>query len=76
METSTFLQHFADILDDTDPNDIQLTTVFRDLQEWDSLTALSLIAMTDEAYSVKLTGEDIRNSITLQDIFDKIKSNK
>jgi acyl carrier protein len=76
METSTFLQNFADILDDTDPNDIQLTTVFRDLQEWDSLTALSLIAMTDEAYSVKLTGEDIRNSITLQDIFDKIKSNK
>lgn len=76
MENSKFLQNFSDILDDTDPNQIQLTTIFRNLEEWDSLTALSLIAMVDELYSVKLTGEDIKNSITLQDIFNKINSGK
>ena len=76
MENSKFLQNFSDILDDTDPNLLQLTTIFRNLEEWDSLTALSLIAMVDEVYSVKLTGEDIKNSITLQDIFNKINSGK
>ena len=72
MEISNFLMHFSNILDDTDVSLIKEETVFRDLDEWDSLTALSLIAMADEEYSVKLTGDDIKSSITLKDIFEKI----
>ena len=74
MEISIFLQNFADMLDDTDANLIQAQTIFRDLDEWDSLTALSLIAMADEEYSVKLTGDDIKTSITIQDLYTKIVS--
>ena len=74
MEITQFLQHFENLLDDTDSSLIKEETVFRDLEEWDSLTALSLIAMSDEEYSVKLTGEDIKTSITLKDIFEKIAS--
>lgn len=74
MEISIFLQNFIDILDDTDAMLIQAQTVFRDLEEWDSLTALSLIAMADEEYSVKLTGDDIKSSNTLQDVFEIIKT--
>jgi acyl carrier protein len=74
MEISIFLQSFIDILDDTDVTLIQAETVFRDLEEWDSLTALSLIAMADEEYSVKLTGDDIKSSNTLQDVFEIIKT--
>lgn len=74
MEISTFLQNFADVLDDTDMSLIKSDTIFRDLDEWDSLTALSLIAMADEEYSVKLTGEDIKSSVTLNDIFEIIKN--
>jgi acyl carrier protein len=70
MEITTFLQHFADMLDDTDAALITAETVFRDLDEWDSLTALSLIAMVDEEYSLKLTGDDIKNSLTIKDLFD------
>ena len=74
MEINVFLENFVDILDNTDASSIKSDTVFRDLDEWDSLTALSLIAMADDEYSVKLTGEDIKASITLQDIFNKIES--
>jgi acyl carrier protein len=74
MEISIFLQKFSEILDDTDPSLINLNTIFRDLEEWNSLTALSLIAMVDEEYSIKLTGEDIRASQTIQDLFDKISA--
>ncbi len=74
MEISIFLQNFADMLDDTDSSLITETTIFRDLDEWDSLTALSLIAMVDEEYSVKLTGDDIKSSTTLLDIFEVVKN--
>jgi acyl carrier protein len=74
MEISFFLQNFFDILDDTDVNLVKAETVFRDLEEWDSLTALSLIAMADEEYSVKLTGDDIKSATTLQDVFEIIKT--
>lgn len=74
MEITTFLQNFLSVLDDTDEALITNETIFRDLDEWDSLTALSLIAMVDEEYSLKLTGDDIKTSTTLQDIFEKIKN--
>ena len=74
MEINAFLGNFVSILDDTDEALITSETIFRDLEEWDSLTALSLIAMIDEEYSLKLTGEDIKSSTTLQDIFEKIKN--
>ncbi|WP_343617830.1 phosphopantetheine-binding protein [Flavobacterium sp.] len=74
MEINAFLRNFADILDDTDAALITQETVFRDLDEWNSLTALSLIAMADEEYDVKLTGDDIKSSNSLQDIFEIIKN--
>ena len=74
MEQSTFLENFKSILDDTDVSLITLDTIFRELTEWSSLTALSLIAMVDEEYSVKLTGDDIKSSKSLNDIFNIVKS--
>jgi len=74
MEINTFLRNFADILDDTDAGLITQETVFRDLDEWNSLTALSLIAMADEEYDVKLTGDEIKSSNSLNDIFEIIKN--
>lgn len=74
MDITVFLQNFADILDDTDSTLIKAETVFRDLEEWDSLTALSLIAMADDEYSVKLTGDEIKSATTLNDIFEIIKN--
>jgi acyl carrier protein len=74
MEISKFVEDFAGILEDTDPALVKPETVFRDLAEWDSLIALSLIAMADDAYSVKLTGDDIRSSVTINDIFEKVKA--
>jgi acyl carrier protein len=76
MEISTFLEKFTDLLEDTDVTLIKQETVFRDLDEWDSLTALSLIAMADEEYSVKLTGDDIKSANTLNDIFETIKNKR
>ena len=72
MTIELFIEHFAAQLEDTDPATITPETVFRDIEEWDSLMALSLIAMVDENYNQKITGDDIRSSVTVEDLFNKL----
>lgn len=74
MELKDFIANFADQFDDTDASEITATTVFRNLDEWSSLIALSVIAMVDEEYDVTLKGDDVRNSNTIEDLFNVVKA--
>ena len=74
MELKDFIENFANQFDETDPSEIKAETVFKDLDEWSSLIALSVIAMVDEEYDVTIKGEDIRNSNTVEDLFNAIKT--
>lgn len=74
MEIKEFIENFADQFDDTDVSVLKAETVFKELDEWSSLIALSVIAMVDEEYDVTIKGDDIRNSNTIQDLFDNIKA--
>lgn len=74
MEISKFVQDFELLLDEVEPGSITTETIFRDLDEWSSLIALVVIAMVDEEYDIKLSGDDIRTSVTVKDLFDKISA--
>ncbi len=74
MDSLDFVENFAEQFDETDTSGFTLETNFKDLEEWSSMTALSIIAMADDAYNVKLTGDEIRSSQTIQDIYNIIKS--
>lgn len=74
MELQTFVQNFAEQFDETDSSIFNSGIKFREIDEWSSLMALSIIAMVDEEYQVKLRGEDIRNSQTIEDLFNIINS--
>jgi acyl carrier protein len=69
MDINHFIANFAAQFDDTDPGNFKTETKFREIDEWSSLIALSVIAMVDEEYDVKLKGEDIRTSQTLNDLY-------
>jgi len=69
-----FVKHFAEQFDETDASEFTIETRFREFEEWSSLTALSIIAMVDEVYNVKLTGDDIRKSSSLLDVYNIVKS--
>jgi acyl carrier protein len=64
-----FLDAFVEILDDTDRSVLLAETIYKDLDEWDSMTALMLIAMFDEKYEKKITGNDIKEAATLNDLY-------
>lgn len=74
MEIKEFVEKFADQFDDTDSSVFTADTVFKSLDEWSSLTALSVIAMVDEEYDVTLRGNDITESDTIQDLFNLVES--
>ena len=74
MELKDFIENFAAQFDDTDASEIKAETVFKELEEWSSLTELSVIAMVDEEYDVKVKGDDIRKSQTVNDLFMIVKS--
>ena len=73
MELKDFIENFAAQFDDTDASEFKAETVFKDLDEWSSLIALSIIAMVDEEYDITIKGDDIRNSNTIEDLFNAVK---
>lgn len=74
MEMNEFIANFAEQFEDTDASEITAATEFKALDEWSSLIALSVIAMVDEEYDVTLKGDDIRGAVTVEDLFNIVKS--
>jgi acyl carrier protein len=76
MELQEFITNFANQFEETDSSVFTKDTVFKNLDEWSSLLALSIIAMVDEQYGVALKGDDIRSANTIEDLYNIIKSEK
>ena len=74
MELKNFIENFASQFDETDASVFQVNTKFKELNEWSSLMALSIIAMVDDEYEVAIKGDDIRNSKTIEDLYNIVKS--
>lgn len=69
-----FVELFAEQFDETDPSEITTSTIFHELDEYSSLIALSIIAMVDEEFDVTIKGDDMRNAVTVEDLYNVVKS--
>lgn len=74
MDLNDFIKEFANQFDDTDASEIQVDTVFQELEEWSSLTSLSIIAFVKTTYGKNITGKEIRSCETVQEFFDLVIS--
>lgn len=74
MDIKDFLANFAEQFDDTDASEIQADTNFHELDEWGSLTGMGVIAMAKTQYGKTITGKEIRECETVEDLFNLIKS--
>jgi len=74
MTINKFFEHFCEELDETDIDEISVKTDFKNIEEWDSLVALSIIAMVDEEFEILLTGSDMMSSTTIEDLYNLILS--
>ena len=76
MDLQDFIAKFADLFDAIDASEISAATEFRSLDGWSSLIALSTIVMIEDEYDVTIKGDDVRNSKTVEDLFNAVKGYK
>lgn len=74
MELKSFIENFAAQFDETDASVFTAETKFRELEEWSSLIALSIIAMVDEEYDITLKGDDMRKAETIGELFNIVNA--
>lgn len=74
MNIKEFIENFAAQFDETDASVFNGETKFRDIEEWSSIIALSVMAMIDEEYDVQLKGDEMRNSNTIEELFNMVNS--
>ena len=74
MELNEFIKNFAEQFDDTDASEIIASTEFHELEEWSSLIGMSVIALAKTQYGKTITGKEIRQCETVEDLFNLILS--
>lgn len=74
MELNEFIKNIADQFESTDSSIFNAKTEIKDLDEWSSLIALSIVAMIDEEYDVVLKGDDVKNLKTIEDLYNVVKT--
>lgn len=74
MTLDEFVARFAEEFDETPAKQFAPSTDFKGLEEWGSLTALSIIAMVDEEFEKRITGADLRSVKTLEELYNLIQT--
>ena len=73
MDLNGFVKLFAQQFDDTDESVFTPDTVYQELEEWSSLTALTVIAFVRTNYGKKITAMNIRSCHTIQELYELVK---
>ncbi|MBD8528760.1 MULTISPECIES: acyl carrier protein [unclassified Massilia] len=71
MKIEKFITDIAEALE-IETTQLAAETEYKELASWDSLAALSVIAMIDENYNVSIGGDDIEKSRTVQELWDLV----
>ena len=71
--TNDFLNELDDIFE-VELGTIKPNTNFKDLDEWDSVTLLSLVAVFEEEYGVVLSNDIIEKSATVLELVENSKN--
>ena len=72
MDTKIFIEKFAEALEIETTDVLSTETIFRELEEWDSLAYLSVIAMMDEEFEIQIENVEFKQLKTLGDIMNYI----
>lgn len=73
MTLDEFVTRFAEELDETPVEQVTATSEYKKIGEWSSLVALSIISMVDDEYDKSITGADLRNCTTIEELYNLVE---
>lgn len=74
MTLDEFVKAFAAEFDDTPEEVFKPETNYKELDEWSSLVALSIISMVDDEMDKRLTGADLRSCSSIEELFNLVEA--
>ncbi len=74
MTWEEFEANIRDVLEIEDGVVLNRDEILEDTEFWSSMHALLVMAMAESEYNVSITGEDLRKSSTLGNIYELLKS--
>lgn len=70
MDIKEFIENFIDQFDEVPEVEITPETRYHELDEWSSMIALSVMAMIDDEYDIQIKANEMRNSTTVQELYN------
>ncbi len=71
MNKTEFYQRLAEILD---LEEVKPENVLKEMDGWDSLAVLSVLALADSKYSASIKADEIRSVVTAADLANLVES--
>ena len=72
MGLNTFIKNFEEAVEDVEVDTLAADTSFRSLEQWDSLAVLTVIAMVDAEYDVRLKAKELKQVATLAELHELV----
>ncbi len=69
MEISEFIEKLAEAIEIEDVDALTAETVFKELDEWSSLSVMLIIAFFDEEFDKQIEEKDIKGATTIADLY-------
>lgn len=70
MDLQEFIGKFAEAIEIEEVENLSSETVFRDLEEWSSLSVMLLIAFYDEEFEKEIGDAAIKECTTIEDLYN------
>ena len=74
MTLNEFVARFAEEFDETPIEQFEQRTEFRELDEWSSLSGLSVISMIDDEFDKAITGAELRSVSTIEELYNLVQT--
>ena len=71
MKKDTFFEELLESMD-IDPVEINETTVFRELEDFDSMAIMSIVAYVDEKFEKTMAAEELQKVKTVKNLMELI----
>ena len=72
MSLQRFIEDFEEAVEDIEPNSLTAATNFKALEAWDSLAVLTVIAMVDAEYDLRLKADILKDCYTLEALYARV----